>query len=329
MKEKATHIFYMIWLSLLFFSCEKEISVDLPAVEQKIVIEGTIEQGQPPIVLLTYSQGYFEPTDLSSLESFFVRNAKVTLSNGTLTDTLVEICSSELSPEELQLIATVLGFTPSQLQEFNICAYTTLNPQLWGEVGKTYTLKVEKDEHELKATTKINQLVELDSLWFRIPNEEIGDSLGFIFGILSDPDTTGNAYRWYAQRINKYPSWAPDGLGGEQKDPNYIAPLGSVFDDTFFNGLSFEFGYYRGTGPNPSKFDDLNEERGFYKRGDTVAVKGCVIDRQAFRFIDSYENQISSQGSPFSVPYNLESNVEGGLGAFIGYGAVYDTVICQ
>ncbi len=322
-------IFVTCCMLLALSACEKEITVDLPQVEPKIVIEGTIEQGQPPLVLLTYSQGYFEPTNLSSLEGFFVRDAEVRLSNGTTSDELIEICAEDLTPEQLELIAELVGFTPSQLQGFNLCAYTTFNTALWGEEGKTYTLTVNKDQHRLSATTKINNLVELDSLWFSIPNEDPGDSLGFIFGILSDPDTAGNAYRWYARRINRYPAWAPDGLAGQQKDPNFIAPLGSVFDDTFFNGLEFEFGYFRGTGPNPSKFDDLNEERGFFKRGDTVAVRGCVIDLKAFRFIDSYENQIANQGSPFSVPYNLESNVTGGLGAFIGYGAVYDTVICR
>lgn len=320
---------FLLLSFLLFIGCEKEITVDLPQVTSKIVVEGTIEQGQPPIVILTYSQGYFEPTNLTSLEGFFVREANVTLSNGTIEESLFELCSADLTEEQLEQVAAIIGFTPSELAAFNICVYTTFNQSLWGEEGKTYELKISKDEHNLKAVTKINNLIALDSLWFGIPNEDPGDSLGFIYAILTDPDTSGNAYRWYAKRINQYPSWAPDNLAGEQKDANFIAPLGSVTDDAFFNGLQFEFGYFRGTGPNPSKFDDLNAERGFFKRGDTVAVKGCVIDLKAFRFIDSYENQVANQGSPFAVPYNLESNVEGGLGAFIGYGASYDTLVCQ
>lgn len=320
---------FLLLSFLLLIGCEKEITVDLPQVTSKIVVEGTIEQGQPPIVILTYSQGYFEPTNLTSLEGFFVREANVTLSNGTIEESLFELCSADLTEEQLEQVAAIIGFTPSELAAFNICVYTTFNQSLWGEEGKTYELKISKDEHNLKAVTKINNLIALDSLWFGIPNEDPGDSLGFIYAILTDPDTSGNAYRWYAKRINQYPSWAPDNLAGEQKDANFIAPLGSVTDDAFFNGLQFEFGYFRGTGPNPSKFDDLNAERGFFKRGDTVAVKGCVIDLKAFRFIDSYENQVANQGSPFAVPYNLESNVEGGLGAFIGYGASYDTLVCQ
>lgn len=322
-------LFFVIALSFIFIGCEKEITVDLPAAEPKIVVEGSIEQGQPPIILLTYSQGYFEPTDLSSLSSFFVHDAEVTLSNGTETEPLFEICTSELTQEQLELVSGVIGFTPQELAQFEICVYTTLNPNLWGEVGKVYNLTVVKDQHNLRASTKINQIVALDSLWFKIPNEDPGDSLGFIFSILTDPDTSGNAYRWYAKRINQYPAWAPQGLAGQQKDDNFIAPLGSVSDDAFFNGLQFEFGYIRGTGPNPSKFDDLNEERGYFKRGDTIVVKGCSIDLKAYQFILSYESQIANQGSPFSIPYNLQSNVEGGLGAFIGYAAYYDTLICQ
>lgn len=311
-------------------SCQKEITVDLPSSPPRIVVEGSIEQDLPPLVMLTWSQGYFEPTDLSTLEEIFVRDADVYVSNGVDTVKLDMVCSQDFTEEQLQIAAEALGLDPVALSDFNICLYTTFNQAVWGETGRTYTLLVEKDEHRLRAVTKINHLVTLDSLWFRIPNEEPGDSLGFIFGILTDPDTAGNAYRWYAKRISHYPQWVPDEeLRGEQKDRVFIAPIGSVFDDEFFNGLSFEFGYYRGQVPNSSKFDDQNEEAGFFKRGDTVAVRGCVIDRGVFRFIDSFESQVSSQGSPFAIPFNLESNVTGGMGVWAGFGAVYDTVICN
>ena len=108
-----------------------------------------------------------------------------------------------------------------------------------------------------------------------------------------------------------------------------IAPLGSVADDEFFNGLTFEFAYFRGTSLNSQKEDDLNEERGYYKIGDTVAVRGCVIDYDAFLYLYALESQVANSGSPFSVPNNIPSTVEGGLGAFIGYGVFNDTIYCQ
>lgn len=325
----AYSVLILVLITLIAIGCSKEITVDLPTAESQIVVEGSIEQGQPPIVLLTYSQGYFDPTDITSLESYFVRGANVTINNGTLTETLIEVCTDDLTEEQQVQIAELLGIDPETLSTFNVCGYTSLNPEIWGEEGKVYTLQITKDNHNLKSVTKINNVVDLDSLWFKVPNDNPEDSLGFIYGILTDPDSTGNAYRWFAKRINTYPSWAPEELVGTQKDQSFIAPLGSVFDDSFFNGLSFEFAYFRGRTPNSLKFDDNNAEAGYFKRGDTIVVRGCVIDRKAFRYIDSYENQISTQGSPFSVPFNLETNVEGGLGAFIGYGAVYDTVICQ
>ncbi|MFN8776662.1 MAG: DUF4249 domain-containing protein [Flavobacteriales bacterium] len=320
----------LMGVMLSIVSCQKEITVDLPTSPPRIVVEGSIEQDLPPIILLTWSQGYFEPTDLQSIENLFVRDADVRLSNGLDTIPLDLFCTAELGETELALAAELLGTSPEALQAFNICLYTTFDQSMWGEVGRTYTLLVDYEDHHLKSSTRINELVALDSIWFQIPNEDPDDSLGLIFATLTDPDTTGNAYRWFARRINRYPDWVPDEeLRGQVKDAGFIAPLGSVFDDNFFNGLSFEFSAFRGSLPNSVKFDDSNDEDGYFKRGDTVVVRGCVIDRGVFRFIQSLESQVSNQGSPFALPYNLQSNVSGGLGVFAGYGASYDTVVCE
>lgn len=318
----------LLMMILSLHSCEKEITVDLPVAEEKIVVEGSIFPNNPPLIMLTWSSGYFEPTDLTSLQNIFVHDAEVKIKVDNNEYLLQEICSSDLSPAELELASVALGIPVETLQALDICLYTSL--EFLGEAGKVYSLEINKAAHQVTGLTRIPEIVELDSLWFEIVSTIPDDSLGFIFGTITDPDTTGNAYRWFAKRINRYPNWAEDEqLRGTQKDFSYIAPLGSVIDDAFFNGLSFEFGYYRGSEPNSGKFDDLNEERGFFKRGDTVAVRGCTIDRNAYKFLYSFESQVTNQGSPFAVPFNLESNVDGGLGAFIGYGAVYDTVICN
>ncbi len=315
----------VVLTSFFFLSCEKEITVDLPQAEPKIVVEGSIEQNMPPFVLLSKSQGFFEPTDLNSLESLYLQGATVIVSNGTVTDTLQQICSSEIPEDLLPLVTEITGFTAEQLQSIDICAYISFNESIWGELGKVYDLRVEYEDEVVTSSTKINHLVQLDSTWFQIPGNT--DSLGFAYAMLNDPDTLGNAYRWFAKRINKYPSWSEN--AGEQKDAAFIAPIGSAYDDVFFNGLSFEFAYYRGALPNSGKEDDLNEERGYFKTGDTIVVRGCVIDRGVYEFVTSFESQVSSNGSPFASPGNVRSNVAGGLGVWAGYGAVYDTIICQ
>lgn len=315
--------FFLVIGSMLI-SCQKEITVDLPTTPARIVVEGTIEQDVAPVVLLSWSQGYFQPTSVSDLGELYIQGANVQISDGEETYELDEICISELPEELLPLVAEATGFSVETLMLLDLCAYTSLNNSIVGEVGKTYQLTVDYQEEHLEATSKLNNLVYLDSLWFEVAGSS--DSLGFAYAILTDPDTLGNAYRWFAKRINQYPEWSPN--AGEQKDRSYIAPLGSTYDDEFFNGLSFEFAYYRGVAVGSNKEDDFNEERGFFKVGDTIAVKGAVIDRNAFHYISSFEDQIASQGTPFSTPANISSNVVGGLGAFIAYGAVYDTIVC-
>lgn len=314
----------VLFLSIFLLSCEKEITVDLPEAEQQLVIDGRIEQDQPPFVLLSTTRNPFDPVGFSGLEGFFLNGAEVRVSDGINTITLDEICTSDLPEELLPLVAEATGFSPEFIASVDICAYTVLDNSFLGELGRTYRLEVDYNGESLSAVTKINQTIPLDSLWFSIPNG--GDSLGFAYAILSDPDTLGNAYRWSAQRINRYPSWSAH--AGEIKDPTYIYPLGSANDDEFFNGLSFEFGYFRGSFINSTKEDDLNEERGFYKVGDTIAVRGSVIDRGVFKFISAMEDQIGTQGSPFATPANLQGNINGGIGLWAGYGVVYDTIIC-
>jgi hypothetical protein len=314
----------MVVLSVFVAACEKEITIDLPDAVSKIVVQGSIEQGQPPFVLLSESQGYFEPTDIGSLESLYLSGAEVSITRNGETVQLQEICSSDIPEELLPLVTELTGFSAELLSAINICAYTTFDESFYGEEGGVYDLHVSHNAREVHASTKINTIVDLDSAWFEVTGN--ADTLGFLYAALTDPDTLGNAYRWFAKRINKYPHWSE--LAGEQKDKSFIAPLGSAYDDEFFNGLSFDFAYYRGSLPNSQKPDDSNDERGYYKVGDTVAVKGCVIDRGAFVFITSFENQISNQGTPFATPANVKTNVDGGLGAWIGYGAIYDTIIC-
>jgi hypothetical protein len=308
--------------------CEKEITVDLPVAEAKIVVEGTIYNDQPPVLFLSWSQGYFEPTSISDIGNLYIGDPAVQASiavDGTVYP-LILICVADL-PEALQLeAAAALGVALETLVALDLCAYTS--PTLIGMPGKQYRLEIAYQGQQLTCDTKIPELVALDSVWFDVISTLPDDSLGFLFANVTDPDTLGNCYRWFAKRINHYPANFPD-YANQQKDMNFIAPIGSTTDDQFFNGLSFQFAYYRGKSPNSVKEDDLNGERGFYKRGDTVVVRGACIDRRAFQFISNMEEQTANQGSPFAVPFNLPTTVVGGLGAFIGYAASYDTVICQ
>lgn len=303
----------------LLAACEKEITVELPRTDPRIVVEGTIETGAPPIILLSRTQNFFDPTNVASIAATFVSDATVTVFDGTTTHTLDRICSDIIPEEQLEEVAALVGLDPDLLRQANICAWTKIDNSLLGEEGRTYTLNVLADGNELSATTTIPNAVTLDSLWFRLAEQNPGDdSLGFMWATLSDPDTIGNAYRWFARRINA-------GEDGEPKDARFIPPTFSVFEDRFVNGLTFDLAYNRGSEPFSNSADP---ESGYFKRGDTVVVKLANMGTVEYRFYNTLETNINTQGDVFSNPANVISNVSGGLGVWAGLGVRLDTAVC-
>jgi hypothetical protein len=315
-------------LALMLTACEKEITVELPTTEPRLVLEGSIETGGPPIVILTRTQSYFAPTDLASISEIFVKDAIVIVSDGITTDTLDQICSSDIPDALLDEAGAATGLDPALLANADICVYTDLElllggtPAIIGVEGRTYSLAVQADGKTATSVTSIPFTAPLDSTWFELAQQEPDDdTLGFIHATLSDPDTMGNAYRWYAKRINA-------GSDGQPKDDAFRAPFFSVFEDRYVNGLTFDFSYNRGSSPYSTAQDDENEERGYFKVGDTVVVKFTSIGIKEFDFYNTYYNNVATQGDIFSNPANARSNITGGLGVWAGYAFAFDTVVC-
>lgn len=313
---------------LLVFSCEKEIEVELPPIENNLVVEGRIEQDMPPVIFITNSMGYFEQTTVSGFENTFVHGAIAIVETDNRTDTLEELCLNSIPELYKPFVAQFLGVPPERILSINYCVYTVAFKKfiqanyLKGEVGKSYKLTIIKDDKIYTSSTKIPFQVKLDSVWFKL----WGDSKkrGLTYAYLSDPDTFGNAYRWYVKRLNT-------DIKGKPIESNYAAPSQSVFDDKFINGKTFNFFYGKGKRSNDQIEDDIQNVNGrYYTFGDTIAIKFCSIEPAASRFIQTYEREISSNGNPFASPTSLPTNIKGGaLGLWAGYSFTYDTVIAK
>ncbi len=303
----------------LFTSCEKEIAIDLPVPPPKIVVDGKIEPGTPPYVILTFNRPYFGPADINTIQNSFIHNASVTVSDGSNTVVLSEYCTQSLPDSILPLVASFTGIDTLTLKNFNYCLYTTLNSSIFGQSGKTYSLDIVVDGKIFNSSTSILPAVPLDSVWFRYekPNAT-GDSLGFIWAHAIEPGSEHNAYRWLAKR--------------QGKDFSFVAPPGAASDDKYYNGQSFDFVYSRGAVQNSQSADDYNEERGYFKEGDTVIVKFCSIDHAAYSFYRSLDIVVNNNGNPFASPSSVESNIlpKGtALGLWCGYGVATHTVVCK
>lgn len=310
-------LLFFLLTFFLFASCQKEIIVDLPPLQPKICVDGKIEPGLPPYVILTNNMPYFGTTNINDLENLFIHNAFILVSDGINADTLTEICTQSLPDSLIPVIAAVIGIDSATLQAVDYCLYTTLNPQLWGVTGRTYNLTIDVNGKRLTSSTSILPANPIDSLYPKYyRTNAAGDSLGFIFGIFSEPSPVGDCYRWLAMRVGK--------------DQSFICPPGGPFDDKFIDGQTFEFAYNRGTAPGSTAPDDTGEEEGWYKKGDTVIVKLCKIDRAVYDFFHKAETAIYSQGNPFAAPSSVPSNIyprKDALGVWCGYGPYLDTLI--
>ncbi len=327
MKNYLNTFKYLVAFIVIGFSlsnCERDITIDLPDPEEQIVVEGSIETGQAPIVLLNKNFPYFGTFDLESYTKNFVKGATVKVSDGSNEVTLEGKCLSELDNLTDQIlfldkVSQLLGGLPTveeapadtsntgggidDLGDFDFCLYSifSFTPELIGEEGKTYKLNINTTDGEvLNATTSIPNALALDSIWFEQHNNPDYDTLYRLNIQLSDPDTLGNYYRYFTK----------------QNDNPMYAGANSVFDDLYINGLSFPSPLDRAE-PRGADFD-INTY-GYFTFGDEVTLKFVTIDRATYDFWFTLERSANSAG-PFGGSTRVNFNIDGGLGIWGGYG---------
>lgn len=285
---------------LLFSGCEEDIDLELVGGAQKIVIEGSIENGETAQVIITRNSPLSQAIDFSSI---LVNNAAVYVSNGGVVDTL-----------HLDTLLTTS------------VPFVYVGSKIKGVPGQTYSLTVIVDNKLYAATTLIPNPIALDSVWFKPypPETELGTATAQ----LSDPAGYGHAYKWFAKRPLKIKLDAK----GQPIILNrrYIAPRGSTFDDKFIDGKTFEFSYFRGYDATESIIaeNEDEKERNLYKKTDTIYIKFCTLDDKSAKFYTTFESAASSNGNPFASPSSIMGNISGGaLGVWAGFAATYDTIM--
>jgi hypothetical protein len=280
---------------VLLSSCEKVISFTPDNVEPVVVVEASIEDGQPPVVILSKSLNYFSEITPELLASSFVNNAEIDVSNGTLTHRLKEYS-----------ITTPDGFT---LYYYSIDS-SNLGTAFVGQLASNYTLRINTGGKEYTASTTIPALTKtIDSLWWQESINNPDTTQVLLMGRASDPPGFGNYIRYFTS------------VNGEPFYPG----LNSVFDDQIVDGKTYSVQVERGVDRNEEiDFDTYS----YFNRGDSVTVKFTNIDKATFDFWRTMEYSYSSIGNPFSSPTKVISNIKGGgLGYFGGYATQYISLV--
>lgn len=305
-QEKIGHLalgMLVILTAGFLVGCQEEIDVDLPEYENKLVVEGTIETGQPAMVILSKSVSYYEHVDLDYLlNKVFIRDAEVSITT-----------------EDGQSERLTFQYCADSPVYFAYCGN-----QIRGKENTSYTLTIKYNDQTYTATTTIPRTFDLDSIWFSNMAEFLNaDTMRTLRILMHDDPSEAN---FYAFKLKVSCPKFKDRLW------NSTVPL--AFDDKTFNGLTFNYELERYNVASMFMFDLTEEERQAQSRltfrpGDTVYVKHSQMDYHSYQFMITGGLEATLGANPFLNPAPVISNIQGEnvLGCWCGLASKIDTVV--
>lgn len=282
-----------VCLSLsILLGCEKDINFKLDNAEPKIVVEATIENDQPPRVILTRSIGYFAEITAKDLTQSFIHNADIWVEGNSGTHKLKEYTIP---------VGQGFSFSYYSIDSSNLATAFT------GELNHSYSLKIVSEGKTYTSKTTIPGITRIiDSIWVK-PAPGNDSSKAIVMVRATDPPGFGDYIRYFT-KINKGP---------------FLPPMNSTYDDLFIDGTTYELQVSPGVDRNTGKRDE-----NLFNRGDTVVFKVSNIDKATFDFWRTMEYSYNSVGNPFSTPTKVIGNISNNaLGYFGGYASQYHTLI--
>ena len=286
----------LVLCAVVLASCQKEVHISLGGTAPVVVVQGQVQTGQPPYIVLTSSISFFSTIDLSTLQNSFVHNAVITVSNGTLTVPLKEY-----------------NFDTGTFNKFYVYSIDTTNLSnlMVGEAGKTYTLTIQVNGSTYTAVTKIPTPKGVDTMWFAQPtfkSKRTPDSAYQLYANYTDPDTIGNYVRSFTQK--NHGQFYPNGL----------------YSDDAVNGITIT-NITMFAGYQDSTNVQTDTVRYFFP-GDTVTLNWCQIDKGVYSFWNTEEFAQRAIGNPFASPINVQTNIKGGaIGVWAGYSSAMKTLV--
>ena len=317
---------------LVLVSCQEEITLKLPQSENTLVVEGAIEPGFPPYVMLTKNQGYFDEIDINTYNELFVNNA----------DTVKVWYFNEIGEKKTKILESITAldsFPP---------IYTDLNYDWSGnsnyefsQENRTYYLEIKWNNQTITAETFIPESTPLDCLWVEQRENASKEYKFDIRAVYSDPANKQNYLFSKSKRLQHY-TFNEENCTTKNK-PDFPLKIIDAGADVLVNGTSFEFYFGRpNEGGFPTGAYNTNHEKEcldgtiLERDHDIVLIKFCQIDEPSLKFWRGLIRQAGTNGNPFAEPLNLVSNINGGLGIWTGYSPVYykvpiikDTVIFE
>lgn len=186
--------------------------------------------------------------------------------------------------------------------------YVYTSHELIGEIGKVYTLDISYMNKHLTATTSIPKPVDLISI------------------IAQQTENNPNSYMINASFIDnkKTKDYYKTFVLSPDDNNQFLSSFMGNFDDDDFSTDTIDIAVLKGRSIYNNRFSPL------FKIGESVSVKFCHIEEDAFHFWNEYEKALYFSRNPiFSTRMNIPSNITGGLGYWFGYGSTYYNLMIE
>lgn len=269
------------WCMICMFflvSCEKEIEIKLNETTPRVVVDASIENNVPPIVILTKSMDYFSQLSQERLLASFIRNATVTISSNGQTYRLLE--------------------DSLKIEKNNLYFYTT--PLLLGKLNTSYSLTIKIGTDTYTANTTIPSITRrIDSIWAEKVNGKDSNYRRLMIKATDKPGF-GDYIRYYTSR---------------NLEPFYPG-FNSVFDDQVIDGKTYVVGVDRGVNKNlPFEEKDLYYKKGDTATLKLCNIDKATYDFwRTFEF--NYQSIGNPFSSPIKVLGNISGNALGYFGGY-------------
>ncbi len=304
--KHSKHIITALIVSIVVFNiaCETDITIDLPKPEEKLIVQGRVENGLRPFVFLSRNTGYFEAVEIPKIDE----NSNLDEIQQAMTNSLGVIYDSTI------LITVSDGSLTDTLRPtINILKFPYFGYQaktLVGEFGKNYRLEINYKNKFYWASTNIPYPVDIDSVSFEYASNN--DTCGNLNFLIYDNPNTRNFYFMETQvlgeQIDFYRPYLSSSVFDDEfsnHDTIYISPLLRGFEENdFLNPIHY-------TKQSFDENDTVFIENAYYDFGETVNIKLSSIDKDSFLFWMSFYKHLSTASNPFTNPASLKSNIHG------------------
>ncbi|MEZ7497487.1 DUF4249 domain-containing protein [Flavobacterium sp. Arc3] len=187
--------FIVLFICMLFLSCNQDDFSSSSDSDSKIVVEGWIENDDYAQVILSTSIPITAVVDSTTILNNVIRSAKVTVSDGEKVEVLRLKRDSDRIPPFIYYGSEILG-----------------------KSGKEYTLKIEYLSRVIQAKTIIPAVVPLKKATYIKENTQ--DTTGYIFIEFDDPVLEKNYYQVTTRIDKEEPIFVP-AFYGNLNDDNF------------------------------------------------------------------------------------------------------------